>query len=211
MHNYEDFRTQVCWKRKLNLKEKDILYFVVQDPTAPVDTWNPSHFYRMEAWPVDILPRHYDPVTVDESNELPEMSEISLMDQLNTKSPSSQRLAKSWLSQCKADINGRHHECNRRDTKYIPTRLLDIRHAQMTSQLRLVCFQLTPEAFAENREWMTLSHCWGRWGAEENPILVNGNLQERREIGLKVSELPQTFQDAIEVAGWFGCELQPIS
>ncbi|KAL2073917.1 hypothetical protein VTL71DRAFT_11243 [Oculimacula yallundae] len=179
-HNYEDFRTQAA------------------------EFWNFSHFYRMEVWPVEMLPRHYDQLTFDESSTLSKTSELGIADHLSTKLPKSQALARSWLSQCKSNESGRHQECNRRDNDYMPTRLLDVRHAQKTSRLRLVCSKLAPEPLAEDKEWMTLSHCWGQWGARENPILVKANLQERCEAGLKVSELPQTFQDTLEIAGWFG-------
>ncbi|KAK0104778.1 hypothetical protein ONS95_005048 [Cadophora gregata] len=202
--NYEDFRTQLCWSQAVIMDQKEILYFVMTDPSKPVDNWNFSHFYRMEAWSVDSLPRHYDPVPGNDLNGIPQLSELSLRDFTSTGSPNSQTIANSWLSQCKNNKDGKHHECNKRDSNYIPTRLLDIRHAQQKSLLRLVCSDITPELFAEDREWMTLSHCWGEWGARENPILVKSNLKERQETGLKVADLPQTFQDAIEIAGWFG-------
>jgi len=123
----------------------------------------------------------------------------------------SQALAKSWLSQSKNNKDGRHQECNKRDNDYIPARLLDIRHAQRTSRLRIVCSQLTPEMFAEDREWMTLSHCWGEWGAKNNPMLLKANVRERQEVGLDIADLPKTFQDAIEISGWYGSAWQLTS
>ncbi|KAH7403631.1 heterokaryon incompatibility protein-domain-containing protein [Cadophora sp. MPI-SDFR-AT-0126] len=174
------------------------------DPSKPIDNWNSSHFYRMEAWPVKSLPRHYDPTSSADISGIPQLTGLNLMDHTSTHSPKAQALAKSWLSQCKNNKDGKHQECNKRDSDYIPTRLLDIRHAQLKSRLRLVCSELVPEVFIEDREWMTLSHCWGEWGAKENPILVKNNLKERQETGLEVADLPKTFQDAIEIAGWFG-------
>ena len=52
-----------------------------------------------------------------------------------------------------------------------------------------------------NIEYMTLSHCWG-----SKPVikLARGNLQSF-ENGILISNLPQTFQDAIAVTSWFGC------
>lgn len=58
---------------------------------------------------------------------------------------------------------------------------------------------------------MTLSHCWGLWGAENKPKLMENNLEERHTVGLRLADLPKTFQDAVEVAGWFNSKLSNVN
>ena len=183
----------------MNLDEQDILYFVITNPSRPRDHWNFSHFFRMEAWPAHSFPRHFDlPARIGSGG----ISQLSLELYPSTGSPTSQVLAISWLSQCRANRAGKHQECNKQDRDYLLSRLLDVKYAQETSRLRLVCPALTPAPFAEDREWMTLSHCWGAWGAKKNPILKKSNLEKRQRTGMKIVDLPKTFQDTVEIAGW---------
>jgi hypothetical protein len=197
--NYGSFRTEICWKHAGELEGKDILYFVITNPSCSRDRWNFSHFFRMAVWPVHSFPRHYDLPSGTGSNEI---SQLSLESQGGTGSPTSRALAVSWLSQCRANEAGKHQQCNKQDRDYLPSRLLDVKYAQETSKLRLVCPALTPASFAEDREWMTLSHCWGAWGAKEYPALIRSNLEERQRTGLEIMDLPKTFQDTVEIAGW---------
>ena len=197
--NFGSFRTEVCWKKNANLEEKDTLYFVLTNPSRTRDQWNFSHFFRMEVWPVHSLPRHFDLPARPENSE---PSQLSVKHRTSTRSLTSQALAVSWLSQCRANGAGKHQECNKQDGNYLPTRLLDVKYAQETSQLRLVCPALDPTLFTEDREWMTLSHCWGAWGQKGDPILTKNNLEERQRNGLRMADLPKTFQDSVEIAGW---------
>ena len=64
--------TKIYIKSKLKLDKKDILYFVMTDPSKPVDVWNSSDFYRMEVWPIEFLPSHYDPVFSNDGNSTPQ-------------------------------------------------------------------------------------------------------------------------------------------
>lgn len=197
--NYGAFRTEVCWKRNVNLNEKDTLYFVITNPSRPRSTWNFSHFFRMELWPAHSFSRYFDlPARIASGGT----SKLPLERHPSTGSPTSQALAFSWLSQCRANQAGKHQECNKQDRDYLPSRLLDVKYAQETSRLRLVCPALTPAPFAEDRQWMTLSHCWGAWGVKKNPILKKSNLEKRQRTGMKTVDLPKTFQDTVEIAGW---------
>ena len=200
--NFESFRTEVCWKQAVELEEKDDWYFVFTNPSCPRDhMWNWSHFFRMELWPTGSFSHHFDSPTRNESSK---MSELSLTGQTSTRSPASQALAVSWFSQCRANAEGKHQECNRRDKDYLPKRLLDVKHARETSRLRVVSPELSPALFAGDREWMTLSHCWGEWGAKESPRLTGSNLESQQSTGLRMEDLPKTFQDSVEIAGWLG-------
>ena len=201
--NYESFCTEVCWQQDADLEGKDTLYFIITNPSRARDQWNFCHFFRMELWHAQSFSRHFDlPASIKSSTTYHSLSE----NPTSTNSQISRSLAISWLSRCRTNEGGKHQECNKRDGDYLPTRLLDIRYAQETSHLRLVCVALDPVRFAEDREWMTLSHCWGAWGAKENPILKKDNLEERQRTGLKMADLPKTFRDAVEIAGWLKSE-----
>ena len=235
--NYQQFRTEVCWEGYVELQNPIKLYFALTNPSAPRDQWNFTHFFRMEAWPLveqplafrgrnatscpftqECLEQQTSVVlqTKSRSTSWPRSRKEVSMENFRrgittTESSRSRWLAFSWLSKCKTNEDGKHHECNKRDANYIPTRLLDVRHAQEASYLRLVCPADSPEIFEEDNEWMTLSHCWGTWGAVHNPILTENNLQQRKETGLRMADLPKTFRDAVKIATWFDskcCQLR---
>ena len=122
----------------------------------------------------------------------------------NTGSIQSQRLAKEWLDRCQKNEDGQHIDCNTSEGTWLPTRLLDVRHASATSALRLVSSGEGSNAFLEEeKNYITLSHCWGKWGSQEMPVLTSLNVQDRHENGISIDKLPQTFRDAITVAQWF--------
>ena len=190
--NYEMFRTEVCWMQGRNLEEKDKLYFVITNPSCKRDFWNFSHYFDLSLWPTPIFESHFTiPARIESREIFP-----------STRSPTSRALAAVWLSQCKANQDGNHEECNKRDGDYLPTRVLDVKYAQKNARLRIVCPASDPASFVQDREWMTLSHCWGEWGAKNNPILTRGNLRKRQKLGLSLDKVPKTFQDALEIAGW---------
>lgn len=195
--NFETFRTEVCWSqdcwsRDYQLEEKDTLYFVMTDPSRKRGFWNFNHYFKLGLWPTPTyLSNFMIPADLESRKIFP-----------STQSRTSRALAVSWLSRCKANEGGTHEECNKRDLGYLPTRLLDVKYAQKTARLRLVCPALDRASFAEGEEWMTLSYCWGTWGAKHNPILTKRNLGKRQKVGLSLEYLPKTFQDVLEIAGW---------
>ncbi|KAK0662368.1 hypothetical protein DIS24_g2091 [Lasiodiplodia hormozganensis] len=123
----------------------------------------------------------------------------------------------AWLKQCLENADGAHDECNnaslagaqeQSSRSHLPTRVLDVETARRTGRLRLVCPEADLDATSmgpADLRYITLSHCWGQWGAEELPVLTTRNVDERREAGASLADLPQTFREAVEVAGgWFG-------
>ena len=86
---------------------------------------------------------------------------------------------------------------------WYPTRLLDLSTLGETGRVLLVVTKLLDHASLDQGEYITLSHCWGEWGAKELPVLTTSNIDERVERGMDFSLLPPTFRDAIDVAGWF--------
>lgn len=126
------------------------------------------------------------------------------LEESNTGSYLSQRLTIHWLSKCQNNKNGDHSDCNEQGGTWLPTRLIDVKHAIQTSVLRLVSPEKAPEAFASDRRYITLSHCWGQWGPTGIPSLKMANEDDRFQKGIDLEQVPPTFQHAIEVSGWFG-------
>ncbi|KAF3010475.1 hypothetical protein E8E14_005725 [Neopestalotiopsis sp. 37M] len=108
-----------------------------------------------------------------------------------------------WLSRCQANANGIHAQCNQEIRDWLPSRLLDVQGTLDTALLKLVIPAENPDLFASDKRYITLSHCWGRWGAVNLPVLNTKNLHERTTKGLDLLLLPQTFKDALVIAQWF--------
>jgi hypothetical protein len=104
----------------------------------------------------------------------------------NTGSPEVLRQASSWLSRC----SQQHSDCGKeRDPSYYPPRILLV-HEDSVKLLD------TKDA-RPSGPYATLSYCWGR-----NPrhlTLTELNL-DRLQLGIKISQLAKTFQDAIIIA-----------
>lgn len=120
-----------------------------------------------------------------------------------TGAEQSREQAIQWLSRCQANADGIHSQCNQEMRDWLPSRLLDVQGTQDTASLKLVIPAENPDLFASDKRYITLSHCWGRWGAVNLPVLNTKNLHERTTKGLDLSLLPQTFKDALVIAQWF--------
>lgn len=86
---------------------------------------------------------------------------------------------------------------------YLPTRLMDVDKALRTDMLHLVSPETEPSLFAEHRDYITVSHCWGASGSQNNALLKEHNFEKRQRLGIHVKELPRTFQDALQIASWY--------
>ena len=83
-------------------------------------------------------------------------------------------------------------------TNYIPTRLLHIGQPSR-EKIRLL---LNPKREGTEFQYATLSHCWGDSHVSK---LTSKSLYQLQE-GIAISELGQTFQDAIFAAGTLGIQ-----
>ena len=91
--NFETFRTEVCWKQGRELEEKDILYFVMTDPSRKRGFWNFHHYFNLTLWPTPTYLSNFTiPADLESRKIFP-----------STHSPTSRALAVSWLSRCKAN------------------------------------------------------------------------------------------------------------
>ncbi|CAO2653901.1 Nn.00g106340.m01.CDS01 [Neocucurbitaria sp. VM-36] len=92
-------------------------------------------------------------------------------------------LVKAWIHDCTTN----HQPCNRDMHGKLPTRVLDV---GLEGE---VCVKLHVTTQAEQGQYATLSHCWGR-----KQIFRLTSESERSLIdGVLLSQLPKTFVDAI--------------
>jgi len=100
--------------------------------------------------------------------------------------------ARTWLSQCFAA----HTKCkasrSSRDTSFLPTRLIEIGQPE-PHKVRL---RLSSDRLDASLGYATLSHCWGK---AKTLKLTSTSIHNLRT-GIAISELGQTFQDAIFTA-----------
>lgn len=107
------------------------------------------------------------------------------------KSEASFAVARSWYQKC---LN--HETCRnwRRETRFLPTRLIQIRGSDNESS-GLSARLCETNDLPTTTPYVSLSHCWGKCVLF---TLKQNNLEDlRREI--PISQLPKTFQDAIYV------------
>lgn len=198
-HSLETHRLEMCWANGgMGLGEGDVLYFVHTDTTLPRSHSNYHTYYRMQLWDIDALDANMS-IWFPDGRKWFEDHGVSEVVTSRMDSDRSRHLAKGWLTRCEENVDGMHDECNSFVAKSRPTRVLDVEHARQTSRLRLVC----ADDDADGDRYITLSHCWGEWGAKELPMLTTANLEERQNEGMDIADLPQTFRDALEVASWY--------
>ncbi|KAL1625309.1 hypothetical protein SLS54_003397 [Diplodia seriata] len=194
----ESYQLEMCWSHgQMGLDEGDVLYFVWTQSTSPRSHSNYHTYYRMQLWDIDFLDTNMSIWFPDGRNWFADQGVRDVVEG-RTDSVRSKNLAKGWFTRCEENADGTHDECNAFIAKSRPTRVLDVEHARESSRLRLVCVEDAP-----GDRYITLSHCWGAWGAKELPMLTTANLEERQNEGMDVSDLPQTFRDALEVASWY--------
>ncbi|KAK0659908.1 hypothetical protein DIS24_g3590 [Lasiodiplodia hormozganensis] len=198
-HSLETHRLEMCWANgRMGLGEGDVLYFVHTDTTLPRSHSNYHTYYRMQLWDIDALDANMS-MWFPDGRKWFEDHGVMQVATSRMDSDRSRLLAKGWLTRCEENVDGMHDECNAFVAKSRPTRVLDVEHARQTSRVRLVCV----EDDAAGDRYITLSHCWGEWGAKELPMLTTANLEERQTEGMNMADLPQTFRDALEVASWY--------
>jgi hypothetical protein len=109
---------------------------------------------------------------------------------LNSGSPESLDLLSEWLTDCVE----RHEHCSGAETP-LPTRLLDVSAPEDIIKL------VEPEAGTTGK-FASLSYCWG------SSLVVSTTQKSHQDHvnGIRLAELPQTFQDAIRVTRHLGLQ-----
>ncbi|KAK3504043.1 heterokaryon incompatibility protein-domain-containing protein [Neurospora crassa] len=99
--------------------------------------------------------------------------------------------AYEFIRSCLRDCDANHPECKIAGQR-LPTRLLDVQH-EGAPQVTLVETESLP--VGHSTTYVALSYCWG---GQQSLTLKTENL-EAMKLGLMISSLPQTLQDAIAV------------
>ncbi|KUI74381.1 hypothetical protein VM1G_09857 [Cytospora mali] len=192
MESVDQSSIEMCWQS--NQQTPARVHFALTHNGHERSSNNYWNFLKLQLWPCSEFGTELFGAAVSSSE---------IVRAGNTGSELSRDRAVQWLSRCQANEDGRHDQCNQHPEDWLPTRLLDVTHALETSKLKLVTPCDNPDAFVSDKQYVTLSHCWGAWGSTELPVLTTENLSERQAHGLDNSLLPQTFKDALEVARWF--------
>jgi Heterokaryon incompatibility protein (HET) len=109
--------------------------------------------------------------------------------------PKAWEVVRSWLHQC---TEGHRAYCKYQKSRgFVPTRLIH-RGSGHILQPRLCVTSNLPK----DTKYMTLSHCWGNLDILK---LENSNMREMMQL-INISQLCQTFLDAMEVAKALGLE-----
>ncbi|KAF8850026.1 HET-domain-containing protein [Acephala macrosclerotiorum] len=111
---------------------------------------------------------------------------------------SSMILARKWLHRCLES----HNRCLSAQTSgltnFIPTRLLQIGEPS-ADKIRLLLY---PDRAGIEIQYTTLSHCWGT----SHVLKLTSTSLQRLQGGIAISDLGQTFQDAIFTARSLGIQ-----
>lgn len=105
------------------------------------------------------------------------------------------KIMKEWIADC-----DRSHKCYPKADTFIPTRLLDIRNKDSGTIQLLV----NNQAHSRVGNYVTLSHRWG--SPQQHKFCTYKSNIEQLKQGIKITDLPHAFQDAVCVA--YGLGLQ---
>jgi len=91
--------------------------------------------------------------------------------------------------------NEGHALCSRPINSRLPTRVIDVGQAENSD---IVYLKETRDS--DRDPYMSLSHCWGK----ELIITTTTNTLQDRKVGIRISELPKTFRDAVRITRGLG-------
>ncbi|KAK4171086.1 heterokaryon incompatibility protein-domain-containing protein [Triangularia setosa] len=190
MESIDQSNIEMCWQSDKPAPTR--LHFALTHREHPRSAKNYWNILKLQIWP-----------SSEFNKALFGMTDGGMERHPSTESTQARDNALQWLNRCQANEDGKHNQCNSASADWLPTRLLDVTSAIETSILKLVAPLDNPEAFVSERRYITLSHCWGKWGASQLPVLIMDNMSERLQDGVPMSLLPKTFADAVKVAHWF--------
>ncbi|PMD12259.1 HET-domain-containing protein, partial [Hyaloscypha hepaticicola] len=96
----------------------------------------------------------------------------------------------SWLEECCTC----HLSCERPTAIPLPSRVLDLSPPRKQRQIRLISGE------GKRGQWVALSHAWGGF----QPLRTTKETLAVHQAGIKWSELPPTFQDAVIITKTLG-------
>ncbi|PSN73725.1 HET-domain-containing protein [Corynespora cassiicola Philippines] len=106
------------------------------------------------------------------------------------------RVLAAWIQSCNDA-----HDCISGHDSFLPTRVLDVSYAE-PHMVRLVCHIQDHEITGK---YVALSHRWGSSIQHRKFCTFDDNIEKYR-IGIRVGELPKTFQDAVQVTRSLGLQ-----
>ncbi|KIL87903.1 hypothetical protein FAVG1_08784 [Fusarium avenaceum] len=193
---YSNYTIECCWSLS-DIKDETKMWMVMYDRTMEKrPLYNYQHILRLGLWDKKYFGSYFG-MSSNQGEAHDESAKGNTNDHVGARD-----MALSWLAKCIQNVDGQHDICNQSDGDYLPTRLLDVRHALEQGIVRLVIPDKRPEIFTLGDEYASLSHCWGANGAQENPMLLAANFESRQSDGLDWDKLPKTFQDAFKIASW---------
>lgn len=119
---------------------------------------------------------------------------------LPDKSPLRFALLHEWLQWCDKS----HPQCNQRDEKKLPTRLLYVGDPG-NPDYNPNALKLVPGGHIVGKKYIALSYCWAEIDSK-NDFRTTKENKDEREKEFFFSKLPRTLQDAIEVARRLGVQ-----
>jgi hypothetical protein len=102
---------------------------------------------------------------------------------------SSMQQAKSWLTDCMNNHSICQGSLSVGESDFVPTRLINVG----TAGSQMVYLQCHCDQSTTRLPYATLSHCWGR----SKTLQLTAATEQRLLSGIPISELAQTFQEAI--------------
>ncbi|KAH8820660.1 heterokaryon incompatibility protein-domain-containing protein [Xylogone sp. PMI_703] len=107
-------------------------------------------------------------------------------------------IMRGWLDAC--DHNHGRYGCHSESTSVLPTRVIDVGEGTNSDFVRLYCSKKDEEG-----SYVALSHCWGEFTEEQRKLFCTfkSNFDDRVQ-GFKISTIPKSFQDAIQVTRELG-------
>ena len=133
-------------------------------------------------------------ITVPLETDLPELASHRPI--IHNSSSAALDLAQAWYTRCLT-----HHDTCHRVWPHDyqgPSRLIDLSLADQSSWR--LC-EISGDAI-QRVDYFTLSHCWGKV-----PLFnLNSSTVEAMKLGMPLSRLPRTFQDAIHIARKLGAD-----
>ncbi|KAF1357736.1 HET-domain-containing protein, partial [Lizonia empirigonia] len=105
-------------------------------------------------------------------------------------------LMRNWLRICRQE----HSKCSKRQSFFLPTRLIDVQAFDRNADVRLVMSRSLSSDLRTSPTYLTLSHCWGKTSLITT---TTKNIDSRRN-RILFSELSQTFRDAVDLTRELG-------
>ncbi|KAF5638763.1 het domain protein [Fusarium tjaetaba] len=184
-YELKDFDERLEDGEATDTTEKDCdLFSLVSDLYR---TWQKGQEPREGRYFYSCRPNSYDVTTLpDPSNNIKDCQVAVFPDPLGGIAAA--RITK-WIEEC---VNN-HEACQQEDTKFFPTRLLDV-GTEDTDMVKLV----EPH---QKVEYVALSHCWGQ---SKEFVTTRTTIEQMNEGFHLTLDVPKTFRDAVKVSRKFG-------